>query len=154
MEVREDENSTRYRDERKTPTTSTAGDVMNGGSRRKAVACSGSKVIVSHSPDGSIARVVGSPTGSVSRLSSVGSGCSYSLSPDGSSVSCPTSDVIGPRQVSTHTHTHTHTQSQALGSGAVVFIMRSPPDNVGVGIVFLVCPVRPSVRSPGQVLLS
>ena len=108
MEVREDENVTRDHDEHKTPTTSTVknGDVVDSGSRQKAVAGSGSKVIVSHSPEGSIARVVNSPVGSMSRLSSVGSGCSYSLSPDGSSVSCPASDATGLRQVDSVTRAH------------------------------------------------
>jgi len=107
MEVREDENVTPCDNGNghKTPTTSSA--VKNGDVRHTAAAGSGSKVIVSHSPDGSVAaRVVSSPVGSMSRLSSVGSGCSYSLSPDGSSVSVPASDATALRPVNSVTHMH------------------------------------------------
>ena len=85
----------------KTPPTSTTenGGVLVNGSRQKTTPGSSSKVIVSHSPEGSIARVV-SGGGSVSRLSSVGSGYSYSVSPAGSTVSRPASDAATLRQVS------------------------------------------------------
>jgi len=107
IDVRDDENVTCDCDGHKTPTTLKNGDVADSASRRKAVAGSGSKVIVSHSPEGSIAaRVVSSPMGSMSRLSSLGSGCSYSLSPDGSSMSCPASNGTGLRHVSSVTHLH------------------------------------------------
>jgi len=97
MEVREDENMNKDH-KHKSPTTPAAanGDIVGNGTRPKA----GSKVIVSHSPEGSIARVVSSPDGSISRLSSHGSGYSFSLSPDGSSVSRPASAATGLRQVS------------------------------------------------------
>lgn len=101
MEVREDEH-TAFDHTRESPPTSSVknGDVVGNGLKQKAVAGSISKVIVSHSPEGSTARVVSSPDGSMSRLSSVGSGYSYSVSPDGSSVSRPASEATGLRQVS------------------------------------------------------
>ena len=85
-----------------TPTMLAAknGDVIENGLKQKAAASNGNKVIVSHSPDGSVARVVSSPDGSMSRLSSVGSGYSYSVSPDGSSASRPMSDATALRHVS------------------------------------------------------
>ena len=97
MEVRANENMNNDHKHR-SPTTPAAknGDVVENGTRRQA----GSKVFVSHSPEGSIARVVSSPEGSISRLSSVGSGYSYSMSPEGSSVSRPASAATGLRQVS------------------------------------------------------
>jgi len=101
IEVQEDENSSCDREQKSPTSTSTARNgsvVVENGSRQRA---SGSRVIVSHSPEGSIARVVSSlDDSSVSRLSSVGSGCSYSLSPDGSSMSRPASSATGLRQVS------------------------------------------------------
>ena len=101
MEVQADENIfCDHLPVHETPTSAVnGGDVVNG-LRQKAGASSGSKVIVSHSPEGSIARVVSSPEGSMSRLSSVGSGYSYSMSPDGSSASRPASNVTGQRHVS------------------------------------------------------
>jgi len=96
MEVREDDNVNKgLRHISPTTPATKNGDVENG-MKQKA----GSKVIVSHSPEGSIARVVSSPEGSISRLSSIGSGYSYSVSPDGSSVSRPASNATGLRQVS------------------------------------------------------
>jgi len=97
MEVQEDSDVGTH----ETPTTPAMknGDVIANGLRQKVVTGSGNKVFVSHSPEGSIARVISSPDGSMSRLSSVGSGCSYSLSPNGSSVSRPASDGNGMRQV-------------------------------------------------------
>jgi len=100
MEVREDENVTGdHMHESPTPAAKN-GDVITNGMKQKAGAHIGNKVIVSHSPEGSTARVVSSLDGSVSRVSSVGSGYSYSVSPDGSSMSRPASDVTGLRQVS------------------------------------------------------
>jgi len=116
MEVREDENVSSDHDGQKTPTTLKNGDVVDSTSRQKAVAGSGSKVIVSHSPEGSIAaRVVSSPAGSMSRLSSLGSGCSYSLSPDGSSVSCPASDTTGIKPVIVAILCHRSSSSSGSG---------------------------------------
>jgi len=104
MEVREDENATDDHVHQSPTPAAKNGDVITNGLKQKAGAHIGNKVIVSHSPEGSTARVVSSLDGSVSRLSSVGSGYSYSVSPDGSSMSRPASDVTGLRQVSSVCH--------------------------------------------------
>ena len=102
MEVREDETGNHVH---VSPTPAVKnGDIVANGLKQKPGAHIGNKVMVSHSPEGSTARVVSSLDGSVSRLSSVGSGYSYSVSPDGSSLSRPVSDVTGLRQVSSVCH--------------------------------------------------